>query len=146
MEGYIHNRKRKWKYRRWESIIAPISRPRITQTDTLDAFKDEHHSHPASRTARRSAPNSNVHTTRASWRRKMPTINRQTLFRVLLHRNTEPTSNNVENHAISTSQPHRIKEGRECRWVSQSGIIAATHLLQVRPASWAQSVRLRQHT
>jgi hypothetical protein len=38
------NRKWKWEYRRWESNIAyqptlPISRPRITQTDTLDAFQ-----------------------------------------------------------------------------------------------------------
>jgi hypothetical protein len=44
-------------------------------------------------------------TTRVVWRIEMPLDQPQNLFRVLLHRNTEPTNNDLGNHAIPTSQP-----------------------------------------
>jgi hypothetical protein len=87
-----------WKLHR------PISRPKPPNRHPR-CFQKMNTTHLASRTARRSAPNSNVHMTRVDWGicpRLHTRSAEKASLRGFLPRKAEPTNNGLDDRAIST--------------------------------------------
>jgi len=83
-------------------------------------MEDEHHAHPASRTAEESAPNSNVHMARAVWRRRIPMI-----IRIFVGMGEVPGIG-ITNH-ISPREPYPLYPSRSNEKMEQKAESMNSH-------------------